>query len=446
MQAQFKASKEKLGGGIGDATGLSWSINYLGVVAGQQFCVSADEKNVLRDLAQKVAEISAQPIQQVKISLWKRHHALQQTRPLVFCDPEGAWYELIRAEDLVCHNMLARIWEFKLRKELFWAEHIKDDRVVEPALSVHTIYRKTLRGLDAKIVGGKAGGAYNWESPLKDGYERLADLKPSRVEVEMDRMRKLLAIAHDVFDGILEIRLEGVWWWSLGMTTDLIYLRGFENVLYDFYDYPDEVHRLMTFLRDENLAMLDMLEKQNLLTLNNSGDYHGTGGYAWTDELPQPGFDGHVRTMDMWGFCESQETVGVSPQLFEEFIFPYQLSLLERFGLNIYGCCEPLDARWDIVKRIPRLRKVTVSPWSDDEVMAEQLSDKYVYCKKVNPALISTAAIDEGAIRKELRKAFDSAKRYDCRVEVLMRDVMTLACNPQNAVRWVQLAREEAER
>ena len=54
----------------------------------------------------------------------------------------------------------------------------------------------------------------------------------------------------------------------------------------------------------------------------------------------------------MWGFCESQETVGVSPKMFEEFVFAYQLPILDRFGLNIYGCCEPLDRRFDIVKRI----------------------------------------------------------------------------------------------
>ena len=196
----------------------------------------------------------------------------------------------------------------------------------------------------------------------------------------------------------------------------------------DFYDHPDEVHALMAFLRDENLAMLDFLESENLLCLNNGGDFHGTGGYGWTDELPSSGFDGsHVKTEDMWGFCESQETVGVSPEIFEEFIFPYQNEILQRFGLNIYGCCEPLDTRWDVVKKIPRLRKVTVSPWSNNETMAEHLSGDYVYCKKVNPALIAISNVDEDAVRKELREVFNATKKHRCPTEVLMRDVMTLA-------------------
>jgi hypothetical protein len=231
------------------------------------------------------------------------------------------------------------------------------------------------------------------------------------------------------------------------MTCDLIMLRGFERALYDMYDNPDGLHRLMAFLRDENLAKLDFLQGNGLLSLNNGGDFVGTGGYGWSSELPGAGFDGRrVRTQDMWGFCESQETVGVSPKRFEEFVFAYQLPILERFGLNIYGCCEPLDGRFDILKRIPRLRKVTVSPWSDPRGMAEKIGRNYVYSRKVNPAEIAQPVIDEAQIRQGLRDTFAPTSRYNCRVEILMRDVMTLGENPENIIRWTQIAREESER
>ena len=106
------------------------------------------------------------------------------------------------------------------------------------------------------------------------------------------------------------------------MTSDLIMLRGFEQALYDMPDNPKGLHRLMAFLRDENLANLDFLQENALLSLNNGGDFIGTGGYGWSSELPAAGFDGlRVRTQDMWGFCESQETMGVSPKQFEEFVF-----------------------------------------------------------------------------------------------------------------------------
>ena len=111
---------------------------------------------------------------------------------------------------------------------------------------------------------------------------------------------------------------------------------------------PNLLHRMMAILRDGTLALLESLEEQGLLGFNNDGSYIGSGALGWSDELPQPDFDGKVRICDMWGLAESQETVGVSPDMFAEFILPYQLPIIERFGLSCYGCCEP-DAtfyRW----------------------------------------------------------------------------------------------------
>jgi hypothetical protein len=412
----------------------------------QEPAVNARERTILRELAKRVAGIAADPAQAAKKQLWLTHNALGETRPLIFSDPENAWYEIIPAPHLRCEGNLARLWEFKLLKEIFWAEKIRDDRVTEPAFPVYRVFDEGARGVDTKIIGGDGGGSYRWDASLTD-YADLDKLHFRRIYLNPEKTSRLQALAQDVLGDILTVRLEGVWWWSHGMTSDLILLRGLEQALYDMYDNPEGLHRLMAFLRDENLAKLDFLECNGLLSLNNGGDFVGTGGYGWSSELPTAGFDGHrVRTRDMWGFCESQETVGVSPARFEEFVFAYQLPILERFGLNIYGCCEPLDSRLDVIKRIPRLRKVTVSPWSDPLRMAEKLGRNYIYSRKVNPAEIAEPVIDEAQIRQGLRDTFEATSRNNCRVEVLMRDVMTLGGNPENIIRWTQIAREEAER
>ena len=54
-----------------------------------------------------------------------------------------------------------------------------------------------------------------------------------------------LALAHELFDGILEVQLNTVWFWSFGLTDDLVFLRGLERLMYDFYDEPDKVHEVM---------------------------------------------------------------------------------------------------------------------------------------------------------------------------------------------------------
>jgi hypothetical protein len=212
--------------------------------------------------------------------------------------------------------------------------------------------------------------------------------------------------------------------------------------MYDMVDRPDALHSLMAFLRDGHLARLDYLEERGLLSLNNDGAYVGSGGFGWTSELPQGDFEGRVRACDMWGFAESQETVGVSPQMFGEFVFQYQLPILARFGLNCYGCCEPLEKRWHLISQVPNLRRVSVSAWSDAAAMAERLGDRYIYSMKPSPADLAHASLDEDRIRAALRR--DLRTTRGCRVEVIMKDNHTIRSDPRRVVRWVQIAREEA--
>lgn len=146
----------------------------------------------------------------------------------------------------------------------------------------------------------------------------------------------------------------------------------------------------------------------------------------------------------MWGFAESQETVGVSTEMFEEFVFPYQLPILERFGLNCYGCCEPMDPRWQVVKRIPRLRRVSVSPWANRGKMAEALGGDYILSLKPSPTPLAQGPLDEAEVRASLRE--DLRATRGCVVELLMKDNHTLGGGPANAVAWCRIAREEIGR
>jgi hypothetical protein len=62
----------------------------------------------------------------------------------------------------------------------------------------------------------------------------------------------------------------------------------------------------------------------------------------------------------------------------DEFILPYQMQILEKFGLNYYGCCEAMDYKFDIIKKIHNLRKVSVSPFTNVKIAAEKLEDRYI--------------------------------------------------------------------
>ncbi|MEE8452121.1 MAG: hypothetical protein V3R99_09410 [Thermoguttaceae bacterium] len=405
--------------------------------------ISPHDHKVLRRLAGTLAELAARPIEAERRELWYRHNALEPTRPVIFCDPENGWNEIITEDRIRCEGDLARGWEMTLRKEIFWADSMGDDKVVDAMFEVRHVYTESDWGMHEIVRKTVSHGSYCWDAPLKD-YGDLDRVRFPEITVDHEATADLLALAEETFAGLLDVRLKTLWWWTLGMTWTLVNLRGLEQIMLDMYDHPQQLHRLMAILRDGHLAKLDYLEEHGLLSPNHDNTYVGSGGFGLTRELPQPDFAGRVRTCDMWGFCESQETVQVSPAMFEEFIFPYQLPVMERFGLNCYGCCEPIDKRWHVVKRFPRLRRVSVSAWADVEKMAEFLGADYLYSYKPSPVELAQSTIDEDRIRQGLRHAIDATR--GCRLEIIMKDNHTIGNNPENVTRWCRIALEEADR
>jgi hypothetical protein len=229
------------------------------------------------------------------------------------------------------------------------------------------------------------------------------------------------------------------------MTVDLIRLVGLEKMMLYMYDNPALLHHVMKFLADNNMKKLDYLEEKGLLSLNNNDSYVGSGGIGYCREIPRRNVDdSYVKTGDMWGFSESQETVGVSPAMFEEFVFQYQLPILKRFGLNCYGCCEPVHTRWHVIKTIPNLRRVSVSAWADRKMMSDYLEDRFVFSWKPNPALLAVPHLDQDGARKYVRETVEFTK--GCKLEIIMKDNHTIGRNPDNVKDWVRIVREEIDR
>ena len=407
--------------------------------------ISAQERELLRALAQQVAELAQRPIEGEKKRLWIAHNDLETTQPLLFIDPENGWNEIIRQDQIICQHPLLRLWEMTLRKEIYWATEMCDDRVIEPYFNVPHSFHDTGWGLvETEHIPDEAGGAKVWDAPIEDYVRDLPKMRLPEIIIDEAETQYVLGIAQELLGDILTVRLRTAWWWTLGMTWDFIRLRGLERLMLDMYDFPDGVHQLMAFLRDGMLHKLDDLQARGLLALNTEGTYVGSGGFGWTKQLPQADFSGHVRTQDMWGFAESQETVGVRPEMFAEYIFPYQLTLLERFGLNCYGCCEPVNNRWSVIKDIPRLRRISASPWADMAAMSEYLGQDYILSIKPSPTPLSLPRLDEDAVREELRRDLEQTRGNV--VELIMKDNHTLGGNARNATRWVEIAREEIAR
>jgi len=432
--------------GAGESTGLEQTA--LGKIqtgfTAEDLGISQEDQDVLKDLAEKVARIAESREMKETRFLWQKHNKLEKTRPVIFCDPENGWNEIVTEAQMQCRGKIARTWEMDLRKEIFWGEEMGDDKPVESYFDVPYTVSPDDWGVKPVYHQTDKLGSYVWENPIKDYATDLKRLQSPQFEIDWETTRGCLELAEQVLGDILTVRLKGIWWWSLGVTLPAVTLRGLTNIFYDFIDHPEELKELLSLISRGHMEKVDYLEENDLLSLNNDGTYVGSGGFGFTDELPEKGFKGHVRSRDMWGFTESQETVNVSPEMYEEFIFPYEKPIMDRFGLTCYGCCEALHSRWHVVKRHNNLHRVSCSPWVDIEKMADWLEDKYVFSMKPNPASLAAPKIDKESIRKESRKAFEITE--GCIVEVIMKDNHTIGKRPENVVDWCRIAKEEAER
>ena len=236
--------------------------------------------------------------------------------------------------------------EMALRREIFGNGAVHD-RVILPYFDVPHVFEESGWGLEPPFVGRGPGGAYTWDPPLTD-YVDVARLTAPVISIDWDATSRLtlwrrscLATCSPLAGpvgaataGLVDRFTSPVrsLVWSFGMTEPLVKLRGLGQMMYDMIDRPQGVHLLMAFLRDAYVAKLDFLEENGLLSLNNDGTYVGLWRIRVDSSAPGSDFAATVRASDMWGFAESQETVGISPRMFDEFVFPYQLSLPRGLG------------------------------------------------------------------------------------------------------------------
>ncbi|HEY5583520.1 MAG TPA: hypothetical protein VIK78_03405 [Ruminiclostridium sp.] len=403
--------------------------------------ISNHDIKILKVLAVKVKERADLPVMDSRRKLWNSLNKLEAKRPMILCSPEGAWKEIITNKSLYCEGKLAREWENELLQQLFWCDNLKDDWIVEPYFDVP--YSVDLGNYGVNTIDehkSAKNGSYSCSVKL----ESLENLLPNirRREFSVDRIKTSLLTeqANDIFRDILSVRNKGSYWWTAGLTWNAITLIGLENLMLFMYDEPDELHKLMAFLADDFNSMLDWFEKEDLLSLNNGGNLVGSGSIGVYDEIGK--HNSKITCNDIWGLSESQETIGISPDMFGEFIFKNQLNIINRFGLAYYGCCEPVEKRWKYIKQIKNLRAVSVSPWSNIEQMAEILKKDYVYCRKVNPSPICVG-FDEQVVREDIRKTIAAAK--DCNLAIILKDTHTVENHPERLSRWVEIAREEID-
>lgn len=392
---------------------------------------------VLRKLAEQLAAVASDPVMEQRRQLWRDLHDFKASRPPIHVR-QYAFGELPQSQ-CVCEDPFLRELEWILRDRLY-AASLNDDTVFEPYLSVRAVFEDMDWGVKfQKHHTGDFGGAFKVEYAITEMEDWAQVLRAPNHRIDRNATCQRLDRAQEAVGDLLEIDLNTSPYymhWHGDLSSDLGLLRGMENFMMDMYEDPDELHRLMAFMRDGVLRAQQQAEE--------AGDWCASASlnqavpYASGLADPVANRTG-VKRSELWGFFAAQEFTMVSPEMHEEFLLRYQLPIMEQFSMVAYGCCEDLTKKIGMLRKIPNLRRIAVTPFANVQSCAEQIGSDYVMSYRPSPADMVSYGFDKERIRRILERDLDFCK--GCHLDITLKDVETVERDPERVKKWVAFVR-----
>jgi hypothetical protein len=214
-------------------------------------------------------------------------------------------------------------------------------------------------------------------------------------------------------------------------------LRGAENLLFDAYDRPEWLHRLMDKITAGMIHYHESREKAGMV-----GYYSDLPRVHVPYDTAAPGLD--RRLSGMWAYVHAQSSASMGPAMYREFVQPYNARLAQLFGKVYYHGCENLGQKAVIITELPNLRYFHVSPWTRlADVLPWTRGRNIVLEVHSHPADV-LFNWDGTRIRNEIRKLIDDA---DGQVfDLKLCDIETIDGAKGKLEYWTDIAMEESVR
>ena len=397
---------------------------------------------ILKGLATRYAEIASLPVQKEKKAMWIRHNALESERPLFLCD-QLPWNELdpdCARRDLISDPYWNGI-ALSMKREIWKFEHLTTDMVVTPYVKVPYRMSSTDWGLESRVSRLRMDEKGDVDSQHMECVinepEDVEKIQMPKITFLADLDKEAVETAHFLFDGIVPFRRTGMIM-HLGAWDTIAYWMGVENCYIELMDRPEMIHSIMERMTQ---GYLGMIEQFNALKLYDINDHycHCSQTYRADDDE-----NAEEVSANGWAFGLAQLFTSVSPKITEEFECAYMKRIFPHFKHIYYGCCDRLDDRMEYVSALPNVRKLSCSPWSHREAFAEKMPASIIMSNKPTPALLAGDTFDEDAVRRDIRRSVDAARKYGKKLEMILKDVSTVRYDPARLARYSEIATEEA--
>lgn len=405
---------------------------------------------ILRQLAGEYAELAMTDFNLATPNRYRDLNSLRHdVRPpvLVFEEP---WGEFTHEElQLRCEDPLNRQLENRLRRDIFKVRHHRGDYAIKPYAEAQVALNDSGYGFTVQdhrtieSLTGSSISAHSYTDQLPD-ESALEKFRMPEITINEDATNANVALASQVFDGLLKVRKAGV---VLYMASwDVIpRLHGVQNCMFDLYDRPEFMHAVIDMFTRVHEHELTRYEELNVL---ETDPYYTHCTPACTWDLPVKDIDkDKITAKDIWCRSMAQIFSMVSPEMHDEFDLQYTQRLFDRCGLSYYGCCEPLHNKIpDLRKRFKNLRRVSITPWADPDIAADQIGRDYVLSYKCNPAYVARGVLDEEPARAEVERVIEACNRNHTPCEFILKDISTVSGRADVLTEWVNMVNDVIDR
>ena len=390
--------------------------------------MTSHEKERLRSLAGLYAQRATSEAMDQRREKWRVHNRLQEKTFPFHIEDNGSYFVDL-TPPLRCTSGECRAFEGRLLRALVAYETIDDDRIIPDRFVVD--WRTSVSAVcdELRITRADNGHGnslgYETNTPIKDIDGDFGKLKRRSISLDRAATERQADLAAEAFAGLLPVAVGRPGsLYSSGITNTAVHLMGMQELYMQMAMNPDAVHRLFSFLAEDNLALGRWEEEQNLLTLNHDGNQgYCSGSSQYSDETAAPAGDRVVST-DRYGYLESQESAGISPAMFDEFLMPHFARLAAKFKLMKFGCCEPVHDLMPVLQRLPSLRKVSVTPWCDLRKLARTCRTDIIWSRKPVPLKLCGDSFSLDGLREHLQETLEIGG--DHFVEFVFRDTCLL--------------------
>lgn len=392
---------------------------------------------ILRQLAETYISLATLPSQEKTRQLWYALNRLDMKKPMVLID-QLPWTEL-NCPELTCviDDGYWRGVEQWMRRSIYKMVHMPVDMVLTPYIQLpRPIKGHTVQDYGLQYSVERIGLSQEFTDVLKNEND-LEKLHKSSITLDKNLETDIIQTAHMLFDGICEFRLRGIRL-HCGIWDFVSFAKSVTTCYLELYDRPEFLHAILQRLTE---LILDSIEQLNAIGGFDSVSTVTHCSHNFSDDLPI-GVE-EATSEQVWAYGMAQLFTSVSPDITEEFEIPYMQKIFSKFGAVYYGCCERLDDRLDLVEKLPNVRKISCSPWSNREQFAERLSKKHIMSNKPSPALLATDIFDEQLVREDLRRTMEASKNHNVALEMILKDISTVRGDQTRLWRWAEIAAEE---